>query len=75
MVVLDWDDMSADDVDLWIKGTGANQVSRKNADFWHLDRDDLGEPQTDVTYVAGERTLRYNREVATMRGLMTGDSH
>ena len=31
MVVLDWDDMSADDVDLWIKGTGMNpsQVSRK----------------------------------------------
>ena len=24
MVVLDWDDMSADDVDLWIKGTGMN---------------------------------------------------
>ena len=27
MVVLDWDDMSADDVDLWIKGTGMNPLS------------------------------------------------
>ena len=27
MVVLDWDDMSADDVDLWIKGTGMNLPS------------------------------------------------
>tara|TARA_B000000557_G_C20557912_1_gene351784 strand:- start:92 stop:640 length:549 start_codon:yes stop_codon:yes gene_type:complete len=78
MVVLDWDDMSKDDVDLWIKGTGMVQplsFQVKNADFWHLDRDDLGE-STDVTYVAGERVmLRYNREVATMRGLMTGDFH
>tara|TARA_B100000927_G_scaffold291402_1_gene293405 strand:- start:2904 stop:3551 length:648 start_codon:yes stop_codon:yes gene_type:complete len=76
MVVLDWDDMSKDDVDLWIKGTGMVQplsFQVKNADFWHLDRDDLGE-STDVTYVAGERVmLRYNREVATMRGLMPGD--
>ena len=76
MVVLDWNDDSVDDVDLWIVGGSmANPLSFqvKNADFWHLDRDDLG-ASTDVTYVAGERVmLRYNREVATMRGTMTGD--
>jgi hypothetical protein len=76
MVVLDWNDDSKDDVDLWITGTGMNiplSFQVKNADFWHLDRDDLGE-STDVTYVAGERViLTYNREVGTMRGLMPGD--
>lgn len=76
MVVLDWNDESFDDVDLWIVGGSmVNPLSFqvKNADFWHLDRDDLGQ-STDVTYVAGERVmLRYNREVATMRGTMPGD--
>ena len=63
MVVLDWNDDSVDDVDLWIVGGSmVNPLSFqvKNADFWHLDRDDPG-ASTDVTYVAGERVmLRYN---------------
>ena len=76
MVVLDWDDTSNDDVDLWIKGSTMQQplsFQVKNADYWHLDRDDLG-MSTDITYIAGEMVkLQYNREVGTMRGLMPGD--
>jgi len=74
--VLDWDDTSNDDVDLWIMGSTMQQplsFQVKNADYWHLDRDDLG-MSTDITYIAGEMVkLQYNREVGTMRGLMPGD--
>lgn len=76
MVTLDWTDGSKDDIDLWIKGGNMRtplSFQVKNADLWHLDRDDLG-ISTDVTYVAGEAVyLPYNREVATMRGIMKGD--
>ena len=78
MVVLDWEDDSKDDLDLWIKGDNMPlplSFQVKNATLWHLDRDDLG-VSTDVVQVAGETMiLRYNREVATMRGLMQGDFH
>ena len=78
MVVLDWEDDSKDDLDLWIKGDNMPlplSFQLKNATLWHLDRDDLG-VSTDVVQVAGETMiLRYNREVATMRGLMQGDFH
>lgn len=78
MVMLDWEDGSKDDLDLWIKGNNMPlplSFQVKNSALWHLDRDDLG-VSTDVVQVAGETMiLRYNREVATMRGLMQGDFH
>ena len=78
MVMLEWEDKSKDDIDLWVVGgTMAKPLSFqvKNSDYWHLDRDDLGH-QTDITMVSGEAiVLHYNREVATMRGLMPGDYH
>lgn len=76
MVILDWEDASKDDIDLWVYGDNMEKplsFQVKNTAYWHLDRDDLG-INTDVVTVAGERkVLQYNREVATMRGLMSGD--
>lgn len=75
MLMLEWDDQSKDDLDIWVKADGQQPVSfkGKGRGLWHLDRDDLG-TKNDIAIVDGEPvTLFVNREVATMRGIQPGN--
>jgi hypothetical protein len=75
IVLLEWDDESIDDIDLWITGDMPKPLSWqiKQSGYWHLDRDDLGQ-SNDTAVIDGETMiLKYNKEVATMRGNMPGD--
>jgi hypothetical protein len=76
MVILEWEDSSEDDIDLWISGPGMQEplsFQRKQSGMMHLDRDDLG-ASTDVAIVDNITIkLKYNREIATMRGILAGE--
>ena len=76
MVILEWEDSSEDDIDLWISGPGMQEplsFQRKQSGMMHLDRDDLGS-STDVAIVDNITIkLKYNREIATMRGILAGE--
>ena len=76
MIILEWDDESPDDVDMWVKGPlmGAPiSFQNKHSGSMHLDRDDLGRT-SDVIMIDGVKTvIKVNREVVTMRGIVKGD--
>lgn len=72
MVVLEWDDNSENDIDLWLFGsTMENELffMNRNVPPFLLDRDDVGrESDTIAIPGGGVKTIRMNREVLTMRG-------
>lgn len=77
MITLEWEDESKDDIDLWVLGPGMESgplaFYRKQAGYLHLDRDDLG-IKNDTAVVDGQEiSLQYNKEIATMRGILPGD--
>jgi len=76
MLILDWDDVSYDDIDIWIIGPDMEaplSFQQKTSGYMHLDRDDLGST-SDVIKVNGEEvSIKLNREVVTMRGINAGD--
>jgi hypothetical protein len=75
IVILEWEDESIDDLDLWISGDMPRNISWQNrqSGYRHLDRDDLG-ASNDIAEINGQSVaLKYNKEVATLRGTMPGD--
>ena len=75
LIILNWDDKSKDDIDLWIRDPMDNVMSFRSKDvgFMHLDRDDLGSRNDKVTMPDG--TIKYislNREIAALRGTLEG---
>lgn len=77
MIILQWDDLSVDDIDVWVKPQDDSNLpvsfKVKDVGLWHLDRDDLG-TSNDTIKVDGQTTvLSVNREVVTMRGIQKGD--
>jgi len=76
LITLEWDDESADDIDIWVQGPlmGAPiSFQNKHSGFMHLDRDDLGRT-SDFMWIDGERiVIKINREVVSMRGIAAGD--
>lgn len=77
MIILEWEDESVDDIDLWVLPPGNKDLpvsfKVKNSGLWHLDRDDLG-TSNDVVDIDGQPViLKANREVGTMRGIQPGD--
>ncbi len=75
LIILNWDDKSNDDIDLWMRDPIGNIMSFKSKDvgFMHLDRDDLGARNDKVTMPDG--TVKYitlNREIAALRGTLEG---
>jgi len=75
LIILNWDGISHDDIDLWIKDPIDNVMSFRSKDvgFMHLDRDDLGSRNDKVTLPDG--TVKYislNREIAALRGTLEG---
>lgn len=77
MIILQWDDLSVDDIDIWLKPQDSSNLpisfKVKNVGFWHLDRDDLGTANDTIKVDGQTRILSINREVVTMRGIQTGD--
>jgi len=75
IIIMEWDDGANDDVDLHVedplKGLANFRYPRVN--FMHLDKDDLGS-KNDTTYFhdGSTKTIPINREVMTIRGIMSG---
>jgi len=76
MVIMEWDDTSYYDVDLWMEDPIGNKVGFPNmhAGFLHLDKDDLGTSNDTVIMPDGtKKTIYLNREVMTIRGTAPGE--
>ena len=75
MIILEWDEDSGADIDLWIQRDEEAPVGYKNKEsaVLHLERDDLGH-SSDTVMINGEsKVVKINREVITVRGLVPGD--
>jgi len=75
LIILEWDDRSSADLDLWNMDPLDNIVwfRNKTGGFLHLDKDDLG-TRNDKIIVNGEEKIIYiNREVVTIRGIVPGE--
>lgn len=75
MIVLEWEDDSAADVDLWIQRDSEPAIgyNNKESTLIHLERDDLGHT-SDAVKINGEYTIvPLNREVITIRGIVPGE--
>ena len=76
MVIMEWDDQSHYDVDLWMQDPVGNIVGFPNlhAGLLHLDKDDLGQSNDTVFLADGTKKVIYlNREVMTIRGIVPGE--
>jgi hypothetical protein len=76
MIIMEWDDQSHYDIDLWMEDPVGNVVGFPNmhAGLLHLDKDDLGQSNDTVTLRDGTRkTIYLNREVMTIRGIVPGE--
>ena len=76
IIILEWDPESVDDIDLWVQDPTGAIVSFKNrsAGLMHLEKDDLGESNDSFTDEYGNvTTLKINREIVTLRGVIPGD--
>ena len=76
VVILEWDHDAADDLDLYVQDPTNSKVSFRLpiANFMHLDKDDLGMRNDSIINADGsESTVKINREVVTIRGIMAGE--
>lgn len=74
MVILEWDDSSTSDVDLWIRNPAGDVMSFQHKDIglMTLDRDDLGASGNSIV-VDGKRIVDpTRREIAAIRGIIPG---
>ena len=76
IVVLEWDAGAKDDIDLYVEDPlgGIASFRHPRVNFMHLDKDDLG-VRNDTTVMAdgSTTTIRINREVMTIRGIIPGE--
>jgi len=75
LIIIEWDTVSNDDVDLWVQDPEGTTVSftRKEGGLLNLEKDDLGISNDSWITPQGERvTIPINREVVTMRGIKPG---
>lgn len=69
LIVMDWNEESSDDIDLWIKdNTHTVGFLAKDRGVMHLDRDDLGKANDTVNLDGKIVTIPINREVVSIRG-------
>ena len=76
VVVLEWDKEAKGDIDLYVEDPlGAKCSFRQTvANFMHLDKDDLGSINDTVVNADGTvSTVKINREVITIRGIIVGE--
>jgi len=75
LIIIEWDTVSNDDVDLWVQDPEGTTVSftRKEGGLLNLEKDDLGVSNDSWINPRGERVvIPINREVVTMRGIKPG---
>jgi len=76
VVVMEWDEDAHGDIDLYVEDPTNKQVSFRyhNHNFMHLDKDDLGAMNDTVVNADGSiSTVKINREVVTIRGIIKGE--
>ena len=74
MIVIEWDDNSSVDVDLWLQHDNDPPVgfSNKAGTGMNLERDDLGTNNDRITIDGKTEIIRINREVINIRGIVKG---
>lgn len=74
MIVIEWDDNSSVDVDLWLQHDNDPPVgfSNKAGMGMNLERDDLGTNNDRITIDGKTEIIRINREVINIRGIVKG---
>jgi len=75
MIVLEWENDSFDDVDLWVKDPYNVTVAfvNKEGGYMNLEKDDLGRTNDCYLNTEGKSIcLQINREVITLRGIQPG---
>ena len=75
IVVMEWDAGAKDDIDLYVEDPlgGIASFRHPAVNFTHLDKDDLGSRNDTTTLPDGTvQTIKINREVMTIRGVITG---
>jgi len=73
---MEWDEDAHGDIDLYVEDPTGKQVSFRyhNHNFMHLDKDDLGAMNDTVVNADGSiSTVKINREVVTIRGIIKGE--
>jgi len=76
VVVMEWDHDASGDIDLYVDDPTGKQVSFRyhNHNYMHLDKDDLGAMNDTVVNADGSiSTVKINREVVTIRGIIKGE--
>ena len=76
VVVMEWDKSAHGDIDLYVQDPTGAQCSFRLpvANFMHLDKDDLGASNDTVVNADGSSsTVKINREVITIRGIIKGE--
>ena len=75
LIILEWDERSAADIDLWVMDPQENTVwfQQKTGGFLHLDKDDLGHANDKIIINGKEKIIYLNREVVTIRGIVPGE--
>ena len=76
VVVLEWDKEAKGDIDLYVEDPLGDKCSFRQtvANFMHLDKDDLGSINDTVVNADGTvSTVKINREVITIRGIIAGE--
>ena len=76
MVIMEWDDKSNYDIDLWMQDPLDTIVGfpNKESGWLHLDKDDLGASNDTMIMRDGTtKTIYLNREIMTVRGVASGE--
>ena len=75
LITVFWPDNLEDDVDIYVEDPAGNLVWFKSREpgLMHLDRDDLGKRNDEVVTAAGTILFPENREIVTLRGIVTGE--
>ena len=76
VVVMEWDHDAKGDIDLYVEDPTNKQFSFRyhNHNYMHLDNDDLGAMNDTVVNADGSiSTVKINREVVTIRGIIKGE--
>ena len=75
LITVMWPDDLEDDVDTYVEDPVGNLVWFRSREpgLMHLDRDDLGKRNDEVTTAAGTILFPENREIVSLRGVIPGE--